>query len=222
MKILKLLNKKSFSILIVYFLWSFNLAAEEKPIDIWNIEKKETEKVSESSISKQNIEKTDQNKISDLKLGAIDQIKNISQEKKNKPEIETEVKGSEKILIESFDKLLKVTTDHKEIKLKYELEKNVNLVSFEKNRIEISFNDNLDKNFVKDLSSKLFDWTDKRWIISFSKNEGEMTIKQQEINRKNELIEKSKKTDIYKKMKNYFADAELIDIEPIKKNKIDE
>jgi DNA polymerase-3 subunit gamma/tau len=29
------------------------------------------------------------------------------------------------------------------MKLKYELEKNVNLVKFEKNRIEISFNDNL-------------------------------------------------------------------------------
>ena len=41
------------------------------------------------------------------------------------------------------------------MKLKYDLEKNVNLVNFEKNRIEISFNDNLDKNFVKDLSSKL-------------------------------------------------------------------
>ena len=38
------------------------------------------------------------------------------------------------------------------MKLKYELEKNINLVGFEKNRIEISFNDNLDKNFVKDLS----------------------------------------------------------------------
>ena len=36
------------------------------------------------------------------------------------------------------------------MKLKYELEKNVNLVKFEKNRIEISFNDNLDKDFVKD------------------------------------------------------------------------
>ena len=44
----------------------------------------------------------------------------------------------------------------KEIKLKYELEKNVNLVKFEKNRIEISFNESLDKDFVKDLSSKLF------------------------------------------------------------------
>ena len=43
---------------------------------------------------------------------------------------------------------------------------------FEKNRIEVSFNDNLDKNFVKDLSTKLFEWTDERWIITFSKSKG--------------------------------------------------
>ena len=57
----------------------------------------------------------------------------------------------------------------KEINLKYELENNVNLVKFENGIIEISFNDNLNKNFVKDLSTKLLDWTNKRWIISFSK-----------------------------------------------------
>ena len=39
----------------------------------------------------------------------------------------------------------------------------------EKNRVEISFNDNLDKNFVKDLSLKFFEWTGERWIITFSK-----------------------------------------------------
>ena len=58
-----------------------------------------------------------------------------------------------------------VCSENKEIKLKHELEKNVNLVKFE-NLIEISFNDNLDKNFVKDLSYKLFDWTGQRWIIT--------------------------------------------------------
>ena len=67
--------------------------------------------------------------------------------------------------------------EKKEIKLKYELEKNVNLVSFEKNRIEISFNDNLDKNFVKDLSLKLFEWTGQRWIITFSKKKVSYQLK---------------------------------------------
>ena len=149
----------------------------------------------------------------------VDQIKNITQKKTIKPNHQSDIEEVKKTKINSLNDLLNICNIKKEMKLKYELENNVNLVKFEQGRVEISFNDNLDKNFVKDLSSKLFDWTDKRWIISFSKNEGEMTIKQQEINRKNELIEKSKKTDIYKKMKNYFADAELIDIEPIKKKK---
>ena len=84
------------------------------------------------------------------------------------------------------------------MKLKYELEKNVNLVSFHQNRVEISFNENLDKNFVKDLSLKLFEWTGQRWIITFSKNKGEISIKEKKQYQKKEIIEKTKKTDLYK------------------------
>ena len=82
--------------------------------------------------------------------------------------------------------MIDACTQNKEIKLKYELEKNVNLVSFEKNRIEISFNDKLDKNFVKDLSLKLFEWTNKRWIITFSKIKGDISIKEKEIQKKSD------------------------------------
>ena len=92
------------------------------------------------------------------------------------------------------------------------MEKNVNLVSFEKNRIEISFNDNLDKNFVKDISTKLFEWTGQRWIITLSKTKGEMSIKDKEKNKKNELIKKVKNEKLYKKVLEQFPDASLIDV----------
>ena len=39
MKILRLLNKVYFSIIFISFL-GLNLFAEEQPVDIWNIEKK--------------------------------------------------------------------------------------------------------------------------------------------------------------------------------------
>ena len=142
----------------------------------------------------------------------IDQIKNIAQEEKYKPEVKPEIKGVDKSLINSFDDLLNICTQKKEIKLKYELEKNVNLVKFERNRIEISFNDNLDKDFVKDLSSKLYEWTTERWIITFSKSKGEMTVKEKQKNKKDELINEVKSLDIYKKVMEKFPDAELIDV----------
>ena len=78
--------------------------------------------------------------------------------------------------------------------------------------LSLSFNDNLDKNFVKDLSLKLFEWTKERWIISFSKTMGDLSIKEKEKKQKISSIEKGKKSDLYKSMLNYFSDAELIDV----------
>ena len=147
----------------------------------------------------------------------IDQIKNIAQEDKQKPEAKPEIKDIDKNLINSFDDLLNICTLKKEIKLKYELEKNVNLVKFERSRIEISFNDNLDKDFVKDLSSKLFEWTAERWIITFSKSKGEMSVKEKQKSKKDELMNEVKSLEIYKKVMEKFPDAELIDVKLNKK-----
>ncbi len=147
----------------------------------------------------------------------IDQIKNISQEEKKNPEIQTEVKAEIKTQINSFDELIAICTSKKELKLKFELEKNVNLVKFEKNRIEISFNDSLDKDFVKDLSTKLFDWTKERWIITLSKLKGDLSIREKKENEKKILIEKAKQTEIYKNFMENFPDAELVDVKSISK-----
>ena len=171
---------------------------------------KKIELEAEKSVTNEIEKNTNSNKI-------IDQIKNISQEEKNKPQAQTEIKAENKILINSFDDLLLVCSEKKEIKLKYELEKNVNLVKFEKNRIEISFNDSLDKDFVKDLSSKLFEWTAERWIITFSKSKGEMSVKEKQLNNKKLLIDEAKSSEAYKNIIENFPDAELIDVK-IKKD----
>ena len=158
------------------------------------------------TLDEENEQKSDDNSIT------VNQIKNIAQEEKQKPEIKPEIKTIDKNLINSFDDLLNICTLKKEIKLKYELEKNVNLVKFERNRIEISFNDNLDKDFVKDLSLKLYEWTTERWIITFSKSKGEMSVKEKQKNKKDELINEVKSLEIYKKVMEKFPDAELIDV----------
>ena len=146
------------------------------------------------------------------KVETIGQMKNIAQEKnetlKDNNKVETQTN-----LINSFDDLLEVCSYKKEIKLKYELEKNVNLVSFEDKRIEISFNEDLDKDFIKDLSLKLYEWTNNRWIISLSKTKGQPSKREKEINQKKELIENIKKSTIYKDILKNFPDAELDDVQ---------
>ena len=147
----------------------------------------------------------------------IKQIKNFHQEEKLNIENNiNEDKLSNKI--KSFNDLIRICNDYKEIKLKYELETNVNLVRFENQLIEISFNENLDKDFVKDLSEKLFNWTSKRWIITFSKKNGLPSKKQLEKDKKKNLIFETKKSETYKKIIEMFSGSELIDVIKFEKN----
>ena len=147
-----------------------------------------------------------------LKSETINQIRNVAQEKKAKPEVKPEAKALDINKINNFEKLLEICNDKKEMKLKYELEKNVNLVRFEQNRIEISFNDSLDKNFVKDLSLKLYEWTNERWIITLSKVKGDISIKEKQINKQKELINQAKNSNLYKFVLEKFPDANLFDV----------
>ena len=94
--------------------------------------------------------------------------------------------------LETFEDLINLCALKKEIKLKHELESNVNLVNFENQRIEISFNERLDKEFIKNLSSKLYEWTNERWIISLSKKNGEPSKKEKEIIFKKDTLENAK------------------------------
>ena len=149
----------------------------------------------------------------------VNQIKNVTQEKKIKLKPYIEAKQKNEIFIKSLNELIELCIIKKEMKLKYELETNVNLVKFENCRIEISFNDNLDKDFVKNLSTKLLEWTNQRWIISFSKKHGDISIKNKEKNKQEELINNAKNSELYKTVLNYFSDAELIDVKTIKKDR---
>ena len=131
----------------------------------------------------------------------------IAQNANNKDEVINELK------IGSFESLINLCTERKEAKLKYELETNANLVSFSEGLIEISFNENLDKDFIKNLSNKLYEWTSKRWIISLSKNQGQISKKEKNKIDEKKIFDDVKKSETYKKVIEAFPDAELINVE---------
>ena len=184
-----------------------------------NIEKKyEKDDLDSPAINNLQEQKTQQNDINfDIKNKTISQIKNVHQREIGN--IETKTKQQETLIeINSFEKLIDICNKRKEIKLKYELETKLNLVSFEQKRIEISFNENLDKDFVKNLSTKLFDWTNDRWIITFSQTIGTPTKKQANQINKSKLFLSVKDSIDYKKITKIFPDLELIDVEILNKN----
>ncbi len=161
------------------------------------LDKKSNENTLETNISnktKKQLKSTDQIKTS--------QIKNLDNQTL-----------APKIQIKSFQDLINQSKKEKEIELKYDLERNVKLVSFNKGKIDISFNEKLNKNFIKTLSDKLFKWTGERWIISLSKNNVAKSIYEKNLENKNEMMLDFKKTKIAKDMEIAFPDAKLTSVQ---------
>ena len=128
-------------------------------------------------------------------------IKNLSQTEKSKIEII------------SFQDLIDQANKEREIELKFDLERNVKLVSFNKGKIDISFNEKLNKNFIKNLTEKLLHWTGERWVISLSKNVEAKSIYEKKLSNKNYQMNEFKKSKIANEIENAFPDAKLTDIE---------
>lgn len=144
-----------------------------------------------------------------------DQIKTVVQEKneilsnQKISELSTK-KDTTKEIVSCFEDLIFLCSKYKEMQLKYDLEKNVRLVKFLSRQIELSFNESLDKDFIKNLSKKLFDWTNIRWIITLSKEKGQPTYQEAKLEKKQNGLNALIKTSVYKKTIEVFPDAELI------------
>ena len=185
------------------------LNSKETSQDKTSSKKTETLSNIKNEIKKDIIKETNQ---------STDQIKNIIQEKKEILDndktfkLPNENKNSTET-VSNFDNLISLCLKHKEMQLKYDLEKNVSLVKFSNGQMEFSFNENIDKNFIKNLSKKLFVWTGKRWIITLSKEKGQPTHQEIKLEKKQTQLGEAIKTNAYKKMLEAFSDAKLITVE---------
>jgi DNA polymerase-3 subunit gamma/tau len=138
-------------------------------------------------------------------LKSIEQIKNISN-------TNPVLKENNNENIKNFVDLINVANKYKEVELKYDLERNVRLVSFNKGKIDISFNEKLNKNFIKNLTEKLLVWTGERWIISLSKSEGAKTFYELNLEKKSEKLKNEEKSETAKNFLTAFPDAKLVEI----------
>jgi DNA polymerase-3 subunit gamma/tau len=170
-----------------------------------NEELLETKKISTSNNDEQNDKK--------IKSVYKNQLKNTDQIKTNlekSPELKSEHLNF--LAIKNFEDLIEVATKEKEVELKYDLERNVKLVSFTAGKMNITFNEKLNENFIKILTEKLLKWTGERWIISLSKEQGEETVYEKKLtNNKNNLAQEMN-SEVVKNLIATFPDAKLVDV----------
>jgi hypothetical protein len=96
MKILKLLNRKYLSILLIFFLFCFATKAEDKPIDIWNVDKNKSEEI-KSNETQNNVEIIDE-QATELSIYDLQ-----SQKKIDKVQVDSSLNSQEVKIIGLYD-----------------------------------------------------------------------------------------------------------------------
>ena len=165
------------------------------------------------ALGSKTISSTDDNDDKKIKSVFKNQLKSTEQIKENlvkSPELKS--KPLQNSTIKTFHDLVRTANEEKEVELKYDLERNVRVVSFVPGKINITFNEKLNKNFIKTLTEKLLKWTGERWIISLSKEEGEKTVYEKTLSDKKNKLEEAKNSEIVKSVLSAFPDARLIDV----------
>jgi DNA polymerase-3 subunit gamma/tau len=176
---------------------------------ISNLENNESKRISNDTLIGKKIDDQPADNIANQ---IKNQLKNINQIKTNPIKNLSKENQSLKIEITSFQDLINLANKEKEIELKFDLERNVKLVSFNKGKIDISFNEKLNKNFIKNLTEKLLSWTGERWIISLSKNNEAKSIYEKNLEDKDNMIEEFRKSKVAQDIQKAFPDAKLIDL----------
>ncbi len=205
---LKIVSNENLSLemFIMQLLHLKNIDEVKEMDDTLNVKPKIQENLQGEKIEDKKVETSFTNKTKN-QLKSTNQIK-TSPLKSSKFQDE-----KQKIEITNFQNLIELANKYKEIELKYDLERNVKLVSFNKGKIDISFNEKLNKDFIKNLTEKLLEWTGERWIISLSKNSEAKSVYEKNIEAKNNFIDEFKKCKTAKEIEAAFPDAKLIDIE---------
>ena len=85
---------------------------------------------------------------------------------------------------ESFQEVVKLASDKRELKLAADLRNTAHLVRFEPGHIELRPNANAPKDLAGNLGKRLSEWTGRRWVVSLSQEAGDPTLFEQEQQRK--------------------------------------
>lgn len=83
------------------------------------------------------------------------------------------------IAIATFEELVALASQKRDLRMKFALENNVRLVAFEDGKLEVALTAGGSPNLIQELQGKLGEWTGRRWLVALSREEGEPTLAEQ-------------------------------------------
>ncbi len=114
--------------------------------------------------------------------------------------------------IGTFEQIIALVQDKRDITMKMALERDVQLVRCEDGQLELSVLPTAPKTLVHDLQRKLTAWTGKRWIVVVSKEQGAPTMRAQADARQADLEEDVQSDPLVQAVLNRFPGAKVVNV----------
>jgi DNA polymerase III subunit gamma/tau len=118
------------------------------------------------------------------------------------------------LTLASFEDLVALAAEKRDLVIKSALERDVRLVRFEDGRLEIGLEASAAKTLTGELSKKLSDWTGRRWMVIVSAETGRPSLKAQAETRKAELKDGVRGDPLVQAVLARFPGAEIVDVRP--------
>jgi len=116
------------------------------------------------------------------------------------------------ITIARFDDLIALAAQKRDLAVKLALERDVRLVRCEDGRLEIALEQTAAATLVNDLSRKLSQWTNRRWVVIVSTEQGEPTVKVRNDARQAELKNGVRADPLVQAVLARFPGAEIVGV----------
>ena len=116
------------------------------------------------------------------------------------------------LTIGSFEALIALVQEKRDISMKMALERDVRLVRCEDGQLEIALEPSAPRTFVHDLQRKLAAWTGKRWMVVVSQEQGSATVRAQMEERQAELERGVQSDPLVQAVLNRFPGAKVVGV----------
>jgi DNA polymerase-3 subunit gamma/tau len=116
------------------------------------------------------------------------------------------------LTINSFEQLIALAQEKRDISVKMALERDVRLVRCEDGQLEVALEATAPRTFVHDLQRKLTAWTGKRWIVVVSQEQGAATMRAQSEARQAEIERDVQADPLVQAVLNRFPGAKIVGV----------
>jgi DNA polymerase III subunit gamma/tau len=114
--------------------------------------------------------------------------------------------------IKTFQELIALATEKRDIGIKSALERDVRLVRFEDGTLEVALEPSARPTLVGELSKKLGEWTGRRWMVAVSAEAGLPSLRSQADARKAEMKDDARADPLVQAVLARFPGAEIVDV----------